>query len=360
MGRDQQFVNGHFEHREFQHRQFECGRDREHVITGELTVTVFVDAFRAMGTDVEITIVDSDPTLLGVASERIADLEQRWSRFIASSEVCRLNRAGGRPTRVSADTLALVMHAQEGFDVTGGRFDALQLAALERLGYVESFERLPIAVDATVMRPVSIPTNSSRSARIEIDTDASTVRLTDGARFDPGGIGKGFAADLVADELRSLGAAGVCINVGGDVRVSGIAPHGDTWIIAVRDCAGDQPVAHLAVAGGAVATTSRSRRRWRGPDGHVHHHIVDPATGSSAMTPVVHATAVASEGWRAEILAKVAFLDRAEGIALAERMGATAMVATIDGIITGPSWTTFVRPHEVREEQEVRKMEFST
>ena len=360
MGRDQQFINGHFEHREFQHRQFECGRDREHVITGELTVTVFVDAFRAMGTDVEITIVDSDPTLLGVASERIADLEQRWSRFITSSEVCRLNRAGGRPTRVSADTLALVMHAQEGFDVTGGRFDALQLAALERLGYVESFERLPIAVDATVMRPVSIPTNSSRSARIEIDTDASTVRLTGGARFDPGGIGKGFAADLVADELRSLGAAGVCINVGGDVRVSGIAPHGDTWIIAVRDCAGDQPVAHLAVAEGAVATASRSRRRWRGPDGHVHHHIVDPATGSSAVTPVVHATAVASEGWRAEILAKGAFLDRAEGLVLAERMGATAMVATIDGIITGPSWTTFVRPHEVREEQEVRKMEFST
>ena len=312
-------------------------------------MNVFADAFRAMGTDVEITVVDADPMLLIVARRRITDLEARWSRFIESSEVSRLNRADGVPTRVSADTLALVTHAQEGFDLTGGRFDALQLSALEQLGYVESFERLTNASDPEAVRPVPVPTRSGRVARIEIDTNASTVRLPSGCRFDPGGIGKGFAADLVTEELRALGAAGVCVNVGGDVRVSGIAPHGDAWIVAVRDRADDQPVAHLAVADGAVATTSRSRRRWRGPDGQVHHHIVDPATGSSAVTPVVHATAVASEGWRAEILAKVAFLDRAEGIALAERVGATAMVATDDGIVTGAGWAEFERTQEAQE-----------
>ena len=317
--------------------------DREHVVPGELIMDVFVDTFRAMGTDVEITVVDADPTLLSVARRRIADLEQRWSRFIDSSEVSRLNRAGGVPTRVSAETLALVMHAQEGFDLTGGRFDALQLRALERLGYIESFERLTNVSDPEVMRPVSVLTLAEPPARIEIDANASTVRIPSGCGFDPGGIGKGCAADLVVENLRALGAAGVCVNVGGDVRVAGSAPQGDTWIIAVRDRADDQPVAQLAVADGAVATTSRSRRRWRGPDGQVHHHIIEPATGSSAVTPVVHATAVASEGWRAEILAKVAFLDRAEGIALAERMGATAMVATENGIVSGPGWAKFER-----------------
>ena len=317
--------------------------DREHLVTGELIIDVFVEAFRAMGTDVEITVVDADPTLLGVAHRRIADLEQRWSRFIDSSDVSRLNRAGGVPTRVSAETLALVMHAQEGFDLTGGRFDALQVRALERLGYTESFERLANVSAPELMRPVPVPTRADRVARIEIDANASTARIPAGRGFDPGGIGKGFAADLVAQELRALGVAGVCVNVGGDVRVAGTAPQGDTWMIAVRDRADDPPVAYLAVADGAVATTSRSRRRWRGPDGQVHHHIVDPATGSSAVTPVVHATAVASEGWRAEILAKVAFLDRTEGIALAERMGATAMVATEAGIVTGPGWAKFAR-----------------
>ncbi len=346
MGRDERLGDEQFDH---EHGD-ELGIDRrlidrcEHVVAGELTMNVFVDAFRGMGTDIEITVVDADPTLLSVARRRITDLEARWSRFIATSEVSRLNRAGGVSTLVSADTLALATHAQEGFDLTGGRFDALQLHALEQLGYVESFERLTIPTDIDVAAPPMlgrIP--AGRVARIEIDANASTVRLPSGCGFDPGGLGKGFAADLVAEELRALGAEGVCVNVGGDVRVAGVAPHGDVWIIAVRDRADDEPVAHLAVADGAVATTSRSRRRWRGPDGQVHHHLVDPATGSSAVTRVVHATAVASEGWRAEILAKVAFLDRAEGIALAERVGATAMVATDDGIITGAGWAEFAR-----------------
>ncbi|MEO6468247.1 MAG: FAD:protein FMN transferase [Acidimicrobiia bacterium] len=304
-------------------------------------MNVFVDGFRAMGTDVEVTVVDADPTLLEVASRRIAELEQRWSRFISSSEVSRLNRACGRTTRVSADTFALVAHAQEGFDLTGGRFDACQLNALVRLGYVESFENLPRANGGAIGRSVLAPVRVDRAARIEVDADNSTVRLPEGVQFDSGGIGKGFAADLVVEELGTLGAAGVCVNVGGDVRVSGVAPNGQAWVVAVRDRAGDLPVAHVALSEGAVATTSRSRRRWRGPDGQVHHHIVDPATGSSAVTPVVHAAAVASEGWRAEILAKVAFLERVEGIALAERIGATAMVATDAGIVTGPRWAEF-------------------
>ena len=61
----------------------------------------------------------------------------------------------------------------------------------------------------------------------------------------------------------------------------------------------------------------------------------------------MHATAIASEGWRAEILATVAFLDRAEGIALAERCGATAMVATADGMVCGAGWARFARAVEV-------------
>lgn len=314
--------------------------DGQHVVAGELIMDVFVDSFRAMGTAVEVTVVGGEPSLLAVASGRIAELERRWSRFVPSSEICRLNRAGGAPTLVSPETFTLIEHAQAGFDLTQGRFDALQLEALEDLGYRESFERLGPVIVA--------PRKSVRAPRrMEIDADTQTVSLPDSARFDPGGIGKGFAADLVTAELRSLGAAGVCVNVGGDVRVTGVAPRGDAWVVAVRDSADDEPVAFLSVADGAVATTSRSRRRWTSADGAQHHHIVDPATGQSAATPVVHATAIASEGWRAEILAKVAFLDRVEGIELAERCGATAMVATAEGLITGASWVRFASPMEV-------------
>jgi thiamine biosynthesis lipoprotein len=114
-------------------------------------------------------------------------------------------------------------------------------------------------------------------------------------------------------------------------------------VIAVRDAPDDEPVAHVAVADGGVATTSRSRRRWTSADGIERHHVIDPATGRSAVTPVLHATAIASDAWRAEVLSTVAFLDRVEGIEFAERLGATAMVATPAGLVVGAHWSRYLR-----------------
>ncbi len=305
-----------------------------------------VERFRAMGTDAEVTVVDGDAHLVSVARARVADLEARWSRFVSASEISRLNASDGRAMTLSAETVMLISRARDGYELTNGRFDPLQLDALEAVGYRTSFESIG---RPTVDRTASAGHLNHAATRgpIEIDATMGRVALPKGARFDPGGIGKGLAADFVVDELRALGAAGVCVNLGGDVRVSGIAPDGDSWRVAVRDCADDDPNAMLSIADGAVATTSRSRRRWQSTAGDEFHHIIDPDTGTSATTPVLHATAIASQGWQAEVLSKVAFLDRSAGINLAERVGATALVATALGIAVGPSWDRFARTMEI-------------
>lgn len=48
-------------------------------------------------------------------------------------------------------------------------------------------------------------------------------------RIDLGGIGKGYAADLIAAELIAAGAEGVSVNLGGDLRVAGVAPGAQPW-----------------------------------------------------------------------------------------------------------------------------------
>ncbi len=294
-------------------------------------------AFAVMGSTAEVTVVGGPRALLEVARGRLTDLERRWSRFVPASEVSRLNRAGGVPVRVSAETRLLVRRALDGYVATNGRFDPTLLGAVLRAGYVESFDRLGSRPRRSASRGGGLVTGANR---IEVDDGAGTVRIPVGVGFDPGGIGKGLAADLVAEELLGLGAAGVCVNVGGDVRVCGAAPDGAAWRIAVDSpWDGGEPLAELHLEDGAVATSSRLRRRWVDEDGAEHHHLVDPTTGASARSPVLAATAVAALGWKAEVLAKAAFLDAAQGLDLVDRLGAAAIVVVPDGLLTSPGWT---------------------
>ena len=67
--------------------------------------------FDVMGSTAHVVIVGGTPVLLETARERLEDLEARWSRFVATSEVSTLNRADGRPVLVSHDTRLLVRRA---------------------------------------------------------------------------------------------------------------------------------------------------------------------------------------------------------------------------------------------------------
>jgi thiamine biosynthesis lipoprotein len=156
-----------------------------------------------------------------VARDRVEELERRWSRFRPDSEISRLNALAGSPMAVSPETLGLIGRALEGARVTGGRYDPTVLGDLLRAGYDRSFEEVGAAGAAGGGSPLG-----RGWARVVVDAAGSSVTLPAGVGLDPGGIGKGYAADLVVEELRAAGAAGVCVNLGGDLRAEGRAPGG--------------------------------------------------------------------------------------------------------------------------------------
>jgi FAD:protein FMN transferase len=256
--------------------------------------------FRAMGTDVHVLVVGGPSGLPEVARELVEALEARWSRFRPDSEVSRLNRHAGRPVRVSPETLTLVRRAVDGAAATGGRFDPTVLGAVLRAGYDRSFELLP-ADPPPGRSPLGLGWR-----RIAVDAARSTVTLPAGVGLDPGGIGKGLAADLLVGALLARGAAGACANLGGDLRVDGDAPGGGPWVVDVGHPLRPGPAATVGLRRGAVATSSRVRRAW-GPR-RDHHHLIDPATGRPARSGLAAATVLAAEGWQAEVLAKAAFV----------------------------------------------------
>lgn len=260
--------------------------------------------FRVMGSDAHVIVVGA-PGLLDLAQRRLDDLEARWSRFRDDSELSRVNAANGAPVVVSADTFTLLVHARDAWRVTGGAFDPTVLEALKAAGYDRDFAAI------RQVSQTAPPQGSTASGCADIDLDpiVRSIRLPLGVTIDLGGIGKGFAADLVTGDLLEAGARGACVNLGGDLRVDGAAPEGAEWVIAIeRD--GDQalrPRPSLRLVSGAVATTSRARRTWRRGD-TTCHHIIDPRTGRPADTPWVSATVIAARAVHAEPFAKAAFL----------------------------------------------------
>jgi len=260
--------------------------------------------FRVMGTDAHVIVVGA-PGLLGGAQARLDELEARWSRFRETSELTRLNAADGAPVVVSRDTFALLVLARDAWHSTGGAFDPTVLRALESAGYDRDF--------ATVERASPLAPGDALPAPgcdgIELDRMVGSVRMPRDTTIDLGGIGKGYAADLVCQELMDAGASGACVNLGGDLRVEGLPPAGDAWVIAV-EAEGEhrgRSAAVIQLGAGAVATTSRARRVWRRGN-TACHHIIDPRTGRSADTPWVSATVIAGEAVHAEPFAKAAFL----------------------------------------------------
>jgi thiamine biosynthesis lipoprotein len=287
--------------------------------------TLIETRFRALGPDVHVAVVEGGPALLASAEARIRALARRWSRFLDTSEVSRLNRSGGRAVVVSADTFDLVARAVHAWEVTRGRFDPTIGAALAAHGYDRDFAGVASRCSASPRATSASP----GAGGIDLLGGATIVRLPAGVTFDPGGIGKGLAADLTATMLVAEGAAGALVNIGGDLRAVGRPPAPGGWVISVADpLRPDAELLRAALPNGGVASSSRLLRRWRTTEGEAHH-LIDPTTGRPADTAVVAVTVVAAEAWWAEVLTKQLFLTGPSGLGDLDR--AHAVVVTDDG-----------------------------
>lgn len=281
--------------------------------------------FTTMGTRAEVTVVDGDPALLRLARARLEALEARWSRFRTGSDTTALNRAAGTWVPIAPETVLLLERAVAGARATEGRFDPTVGAAMVAHGYDRTFAE--VADHAAGVVPEARVDGAWPA--IEIDPDRCLGCLPVGTSFDPGGLGKGLAADLVASELGDQ-AAGLLVNLGGDLRVRGLSPDPAGWVIAIDDPLDPSgTLGRIALPSGGVATSSTQRRRWRTAAGPAHH-IIDPTTGRPSTSGVAAVTVAAGEAWWAEVQATSLLLQGPRGLDAVDEHVHAAMVM-VDG-----------------------------
>ncbi|MEX1105812.1 MAG: FAD:protein FMN transferase [Ilumatobacteraceae bacterium] len=303
--------------------------------------TVQHATWRAMGSAVEVVLVGAGDEHLDLVREVVAHLENRWSRFVATSDVSRLNRAAGDdPVCVDASTVRLLEAMASGAEATDGAYDPTLLAPLVSLGYAASWED-PAAVTSL------LPGTALRSdvRRVLVDRRLGVVQLPPGAVVDAGGIGKGLAADIAVEAvLAAVPGAGAMVSIGGDVRVAGAPPDATGWVVAVADEPGGDAVTELRVVDAGIATSGTMHRSWRAPDGTAAHHLIDPRSGASTGTgprAVVVATVVAGTAAWAEVWTKALVVDGVERtLARLDDLRLPGRVRLGDGsVITNSSWS---------------------
>ena len=93
--------------------------------------------------------------------------------------------------------------------------------------------------------------------------------------FDPSGYVKGWAADLVSEQLIKQGAKHIQVNAGGDISVRGGKDANTPWKLAVAHPSIKGEISKLySITTGAIATSGSAERG---------DHIIDPHTKTIAV-----------------------------------------------------------------------------
>ncbi|MDQ5895592.1 MAG: FAD:protein transferase [Actinomycetota bacterium] len=267
-------------------------------------------SFRSLGGQIAIQAAgEGSEQAISEAEAIIHDLHDRLTRFDPGSELCRLNADPRTSVPASALMIRFAELVREAGEKTGGLVDATLLDQVERAGYVESID--PDAGDRLAPRPstsaAAAPSAGDWSDVKVVRTTSSVVRPP-GVRLDSGGLGKGLAADLVAEHLDGFHNWGVVC--AGDLRFGGSDGAPRRIDITSPDGTG-RVIAEFTAPAGAVATSGVTRRSWASDSGR-SHHLIDPRTGEPAETGLLQVTAIAQTAGEAEFRAKAALLSGPE------------------------------------------------
>ena len=129
----------------------------------------------------------------------------------------------------------------------------------------------------------------------------NTATLDDGCAVDLGGIGKGYAGDLVRLLWKSHGVESATVSLGGNVYVRGSKPDGKPWTVGIQDPNGGDCAAYVSLTDAFVVTSGGYQRYFTADDGTVYQHILDPRTGAPAVSDLTSVSIITTDsGTRAD------------------------------------------------------------
>lgn len=277
-----------------------------------------------LGTSFDLVVVaeraETADAVEAAILEEIDRLSPILNTYDPASEISRLNATGA--AEVSPELIQVISACEAFREQTGDGLSCRIGAIVAAWNAAEETGTPPSRIDMRLL--------AGQIRRAEIVIDESHITRPDSIVFDTNSLAKGYIIDAALEAARAAvpEADGILLDIGGDLKAWGEAPHADGWTVGIEIPAGETS---LSVAGGAIATSGRGPRD-RMIGGQAYGHILSPYNGW-AVTGAMSASVHAGDAMTADALATALMampLDR--GLALVERLeGVEASIIAEDG-----------------------------
>ena len=279
-------------------------------------------AGETMGTIWSVKAVTKTPEyeLRRLIESRLSLVIAQMSQWEPDSDLSAFNAApAGTWQKLPEELFAVLDHALSLARDTDGAFDPTLGALSELWGFGASSRRGDVPDAAEVEEA------SRRGGwwRVRIDPSRRAMLQPGAVALDLCSIAKGFAVDLVSETLSKLGVVDHLVDIGGELRGSGIKPDRSPWWVEI-EAASDLVV---ALHGLSVAT-SGDARRFIEHDGLRLSHTLDPRSGLPIPDDLASVTVLAPSCMKADALATaLSVLGPEAGLQYARKRGIAARFA---------------------------------
>lgn len=220
----------------------------------------FTIDFFAMGSPCAVVVSGEDAALAAhigrLVSSEAYRVEAKFARDKPSA-LKAINDASGSRVELDAETADLIDYAHRCFLMSGGLFD-MTAGPLHRAWRPDGTHKMPAAEEvASALKHVGWS---------RIRWERPYLTLESGMEIDLAEVAKEYAVDRVMAQSLQQGVAGVLINFGGAIRVSGARADGSAWQVTVENVDTGERAEVLELPHGALATSGNARRFLRDED----------------------------------------------------------------------------------------------
>ncbi|MAV30547.1 MAG: lipoprotein ApbE [Cycloclasticus sp.] len=254
-------------------------------------------AGQTMGTTYHITLAESvtrqiETSLKQEIDARLLEVNDSFSTYINSSEVSQFNNYKGTDWQEKSDEFMTVLAAAQNISaMSDGAYDITVGPLVNLWGFGPGFKKDNVPDDQMVKEALS----KVGYKKLMFNPDNNEIKkLQKDLYVDFSSIAKGFGVDAIAELLMAKGYKHYMVEIGGEMRVSGLNPQKVKWRIAVEKPDTETRSIHRVINVSDVAiATSGDYRNYFEQDGVRFSHTINPKTGYPVQQELASVTVLA-------------------------------------------------------------------